>query len=433
MRWDFSIIPPAFMAVVTRYIGRASVGAGLLLFFTGAILAAGADWPQFRGPNRDDISPDTGLLKHLPPGGPPLVWKATGLGTGYSTVSIVGDRLYTIGEDKDFSRVIALNAADGKPLWAAKLGKAGAPGMPAFEGPRSTPTVSGGMLVALSQWGDLVCLEADTGKELWRKDYEKDFGGRRPTWGYSESPLIDGNQVVITPGGGQGTIAALDKKTGALLWRTKGFTDEPHYSSMIMEEVGGVRQYIQLTAKSVVGVAAADGEVLWVAPRPGRVAVIPTPIYSDGLVYVNSSYGVGCNLFKISAAAGKFTAEEVYANKVMANHHGGVIKVGDYVYGYSEGKGWTCQDFKTGKAVWEEKEKLGKGSIAYADGHLYLRTEDKGTVGLIEASPQGYRECGRFEQPGRSKEKAWPHPVVCGGKLYLRDQDTLLCYNLKAS
>ncbi|HVM48574.1 MAG TPA: PQQ-binding-like beta-propeller repeat protein [Candidatus Acidoferrum sp.] len=416
---------------LSKYLGRGAVPARLLLFLAGAALAAPADWPQFRGPSRDDISPDTGLLKQLPAGGPPLVWKATGLGAGYSMVSIVGSRIYTIGENSDVSRVVALNAADGKPVWTARLGKAGAPGMPAFEGPRSTPTVSGDVLVALGQWGDLVCLDAGTGKELWRKDYIKDFGGKRPSWGFAESPIIDGDRVVITPGGADGAIVALDKKTGAVLWRSRGFTDAPQYSSLIVEEIGGVRQYIQLTAASVVGVGAADGKVLWRAPRPGRVAVIPTPIYSDGCVYVNSSYGVGCNLFKISAANGKFTAEEVYANKVMANHHGGVIKVGDCVYGYSEGKGWTCQDFKTGEAKWEEKEKLGKGSIAYADGHFVLRTEDKGTVALIEASPEGYHEHGRFEQPDRSKAKAWPHPVVYGGRLYLRDQDVLLCYNLK--
>jgi outer membrane protein assembly factor BamB len=421
------------MVTFSKHIGRAAAGGRLLLLLTGAALLTAADWPQFRGPNRDDISPDTGLLKQLPAGGPPLQWKATGLGAGYADVSIVGDRIYTMGEDKESSDVIALNAADGKPVWKAKLGKPGAPGMPEFYGPRSTPTVAGDLLVALSQWGDLVCLDAKTGKELWRKDYEKDLGGRRPTWGYSESPIIDADKVVITPGGSEGTIAALDKKTGALVWRTKGLTDPPDYSSLIIAEIGGVRQYIQLTDKSVVGVAAADGKVLWRAPRPGRVAVIPTPIYSDGFVYVNSSYGVGCNLFKITADDGKFTATEVYANKVMANHHGGVIKVGEYVYGYSEGKGWTCQDFKTGEAKWEEKEKLGKGSIAYADGHFYLRTEDKGTVALIDASPEGYQERGRFEQPDRSKLQAWPHPVICGGKLYLRDQDVLLCYNVKGS
>jgi outer membrane protein assembly factor BamB len=426
------MIRPTFMHRRFNQVRLCAIGAPLLLSLTGAALAAATDWPQFRGPNRDEVCAETGLVKDLPADGPPLAWKATGLGAGYSTVSVVGNRIYTIGENSDSSFVIALNAADGKQVWRTRLGKAGAPGMPAFDGPRSTPTLEGDMLVAVGQWGELACLQASTGKELWRKDYTKDFGGKRPSWGYAESPLIDGNNVVITPGGAEGSIVALDKTTGATVWRSQGFTDSPHYSSLIIARIGDVRQYIQLTAQSIVGVAAADGKVLWRAARAGRTAVIPTPIYSDGFVYVTSGYGTGCNLFKVTAAGGKFTAEEVYANKVMANHHGGVVKVGDCVYGYSEGKGWTCQDFKTGEAKWQEKEKLGKGSLLGADGYLLLRTEDKGTISLIDASPNGYLEHGRFEQPGRSKSKAWPHPVICGGKLYLRDQDLLLCYDVKA-
>ena len=269
-------------------------GTALLLSLTSVALAAPGDWPQFRGPNRDGVSAETGLLQDLPPGGPPLVWKATGLGVGYSTVSVVGNRIYTIGENNESSSVVALNAADGKKVWSAKLGKPGAPGMPAFEGPRATPTVEGDLLVAVGQWGEMACLDTAQGKELWRKDYTKDFGGKRPNWGYAESPLIDGDKVVITPGGSEGSIVALDKKTGALLWRSKGFTDAPHYSSLIVAEIGGVRQYIQLTAESVVGIAAADGKVLWRAARKGKTAVIPTPIYSDGFVKAASRVWVAC-------------------------------------------------------------------------------------------------------------------------------------------
>ncbi len=403
----------------------------LLLSFASLALAATGDWPQFRGPNRDGISPETGLLQDLPAGGPPLVWKTTGLGVGYSTVSVVGSHIYTVGEDKETSSVIALDAADGKKLWATKLGKAGAPGVPAFEGPRATPTVEGDLLVAVGQWGEMACLDAAQGKELWRKDYLKDFGGKRPNWGYAESPLVDGDKVVVTPGGAEGSIVALDKKSGNLLWRSKGFTDPPHYSSLIVAEIGGVRQYVQLTAESVVGVAAADGKVLWRAERKGRTAVIPTPISSDSYVYVTSGYGVGCNLFKVTESGGKFTFEEVYANKVMDNKHGGVIKLGDYVYGHADAKGWACQDFKTGASKWVYSS-LAKGSIVYADGRFYLRAEDKGTVVLIEASPNGFKEHGRFEQPDRSDKKAWPYPVIAHGKLYLRDWDTLLCYDVKA-
>jgi outer membrane protein assembly factor BamB len=288
------------------------------------------------------------------------------------------------------------------------------------------------LLVAVGQWGEMACLETAQGKEFWRKNYAKDLGGTRPKWGFSESPLIDGDKVVITPGGKEGSVVALNKKTGAVIWRSTGFTDAPHYSSLIVAQIGGVRQYVQLTAESVAGIAAADGKLLWRAPRQGRTAVIPTPIYSDGLVYVSSGYGIGCNLFKVAAAAGgKFTAEEVYANKVLGNKHGGVIKVGDFVYGHADDKGWTCQDFKTGEAKWQNN-KLGKGSLIYADGCFYLRAEDKGTIVLIEASPEGFKEHGRFEQPDRSNKKAWPYPVIAAGKLYLRDMDKLFCYDVKA-
>ncbi len=406
---------------------------GALLVGANSLFAAGNDWPQWRGPNHDDISPETGLLKDWPAGGPKLVWEIKDIGAGYSAVSIMGNRIYTAGDKGSESFVEALNLGDGKLVWSAKLGKAGTVGQPQFEGPRATPTTDGELVFAVSQWGEMVCLQADTGKEVWHKDYTKDFGGACPFWGYAESPLIDGDKVVVTPGGSQGAVVALNKKTGAVIWQSKDFTDAAHYSSLIIAEPGGVRQYITLTPTSVAGIAAADGKLLWKAPRKGQVAVIPTPIYSDGFVYVTSGYGAGCSLFKITSDGGKFSAEQVYSTKVMVNHHGGVVKVGDFIYGFSDGKGWTCQDFKTGEAKWQDKEKLGKGSLVYADSRLYLRQEDKkGTVALIEASTEGYKEHGRFDQPDRSSKNSWPHPVVAGGKLYLRDQDVLLCYDISA-
>ncbi|HLH56257.1 MAG TPA: PQQ-binding-like beta-propeller repeat protein [Verrucomicrobiae bacterium] len=405
---------------------------GVFLLAANSVFAAAGDWAQWRGPNHDGISTETGLLKDWPQGGPKLAWEAKGLGAGYSSVSIFGDRIFTAGDKGEESFVEALSLADGKPVWSAKLGKSGPVGQPQFEGPRATPSTDGELVFAVSQWGEMVCLQAGTGKEIWRKDYTKDFGGACPFWGYAESPLIDGERVIITPGGSQGAVVALNKKTGDVVWQSKGFTDAAHYSSLIIADPGGVRQYIALTPSSVAGIAADDGKLLWKAPRKGQVAVIPTPVYADGFVYVTSGYGAGCNLFKITSDGGKFSAEQVYANKVMVNHHGGVVKIGDYIYGYSDGKGWTCQDFKTGEAKWQDKEKLGKGSILFADRRLYLRQEDKkGTVALIEASPDGYREHGRFDQPDRSSKNSWPHPVVAGGKLYLRDQDVLLCYSVK--
>jgi len=406
--------------------------AGSLLA-TLASVAAPGDWAQWRGPNRDDISTETGLLKEWPSQGPPLVWKATGLGKGFSTVSVADGRIFTIGDQDNASFVVALNAADGKVAWSAKLGKPGAPGWGGFEGPRSTPAVSGDVVIGIGQWGEVGCFDAATGKEKWRKDFTKDYGGTRPEWGFAESPLADGDKIVFTPGGNAGAIVAVDRNTGSTKWRSTDFTDSAHYSSLITAEIGGVRQYIQLTADSIVGVGASDGKVSWRARRKGDTAVIPTPIYSDGYVYVTSSYGTGCNLFKVTEASGTCSVQQVYANKVMANHHGGVVKVGDFVYGYSEGKGWTCQDFKTGAAKWQDKEKLGKGSITCADGRLYLRQEDKtGTIALIEPSPDGYKEHGRFNPPNRTDKQSWPHLVIAGGRLYVRDQDSLLCYNIQA-
>jgi outer membrane protein assembly factor BamB len=408
------------------------LGVSLSLSLSAAGRVQAADWPQWRGPLRDGVCTETGLLKDWPAQGPKLVWKATGLGGGYSDVAVVGERIYTAGDRADASFVVALNRGDGKVVWSSRLGRQGAPGWGGFAGPRAMPTVDGDLLFAVSQWGEMVCLETATGRELWRKDYVSDFGGALPEWGFSESPLVDGDKVVVTPGGSQGAIVALNKKTGAILWRSGEFTDPAHYSSLIVEEIGGVRQYIQLTAADVAGVAAADGKLLWSARRPGMTAVIPTPVYHDGFVYVTSGYNVGCNAFRITAAGGKFSAQPVYSNKEMVNQHGGVVLVEGNLYGYSDNKGWTCQDFLTGELRWREKAKLGKGSVLYADGRLYLRQEDKqGTVALIEASPAGYREHGRFDQPDRTAKNSWTHPVVSGGRLYIRDQDTLLCYDVK--
>jgi outer membrane protein assembly factor BamB len=392
---------------------------------------AAAEWFQWRGPNRDGHSPDTGLLTQWPPDGPPLLWKATGLGTGYSGVSLAAGKIFTMGDLGPDSCLLALDAAQGKTLWSTPVGRSGGGG--GHPGPRCTPTFDAGQVFALNQHGDLICAEADTGKLLWRKSLPRDFGGRMMSgWGYSESPLVDGPRVVVTPGGKQGTLLALDRKTGQRLWQTKEWTDSAAYASVVVAEFGGVRQYVQITDESVAGVRATDGKVLWRIERRGRTAVVPTPIVHGNYVYVTSGYGVGCNLIKVTASSQNFTAQQVYANKTMVNHHGGVVLVKGYLYGYSDGRGWVCQAFETGQEVWSSKA-LGKGSIAYADGLLICRDERPGNVVLLEATPEGYREKGRFLQPDRTKERSWPHPVISGGKLYLRDQDLLLCYDLRVN
>jgi outer membrane protein assembly factor BamB len=392
-------------------------------------LFGGNDWPQWRGPNRDGISKEKGLLQEWPKDGPKLTWKSQGLGSGYATIVTSGDKIFTSGERDGASVLIALNRPDGKYLWHTKLGDAGEMG--GFEGPRSTPTADGNLVFAVSMAGDLVCVDASTGKEKWRKNYEKDFGGAAPGWGYSESPLVDGDRLVFTPGGSKGAIVALNKNTGETVWQSRDFKDPAHYSSLVPAKISGTPQYVQFTERSVVGIGAEKGDVLWRTDRRGATAVIPTPLVWDNFVYVTSGYGIGCNLFEVSKDGSKLSAKQVYANKVMVNHHGGVVRIGANIYGYSDGKGWTCQDFKTGAALWQDKQ-FPKGSLVYADNRLYLRAEGgKGTVVLIEASPQGFKEHGRLDQPDRKDEHTWAHPVVSDGKLYLRDADILLCYDIK--
>jgi outer membrane protein assembly factor BamB len=397
------------------------------------IPAAGSDsWHQWRGPNRDGVSLETGLMQQWPAEGPSLAWKISGLGAGYSSVSVVGGKIFTMGDGPDSSLVIALDEATGKTIWSSPVGKPGGGG--GYPGPRCTPTFDDGLVYAIGQYGDLVCLQAETGKEVWRKHLVNDFGGKMMSgWGYSESPLVDGGKLLCTPGGGQGTVVALDKKTGALVWRSSEVKDTAAYTSIVAAEIGGRKQYVQFTDSSVFGLNPDSGKLLWQGSRKGRTAVIPDPIVHQDHVYVTSGYGIGCSLFKISRAGEQFEAAEAYSNRVMVNHHGGVILRGDHLYGYSDGKGWTCQEFKTGEAAWAERDKLGKGSIAYADGRLYLRAESgRGTVVLIEPSPEGFVERGRFDQPDRSDKHSWPHPVIANGKLYLRDQGLLLCYEIKA-
>lgn len=409
------------MRLKIRWIG----GAVFTFLSVLAVLGAG-EWPQWRGPNRDGHSADMGLLQEWPSGGPRLLWKTNGIGRGYSSVAVAGGKIFTLGDGPESGFVHALDLT-GKGIWTAKLGRIGGGG--GYPGPRCTPAVDGGMVYALGQHGDLVCVDANTGKEIWRKNLQKDFAGKVGGWGYSESPLVDGERLLCTPGGTNGAMVALNKKTGETMWRAKEYKDRAEYSSIIVKEIGGARQYIQLTGASVAGIRADDGKLLWRAERKGKTANVPTPIFKDNHVYVSTGYGIGCNLFKVTPGS-EFQVEQVYANTVMVNHHGGLILVGEHLYGYSDGKGWVCQDFKTGEMVWSDK-RLGKGSVAYADGRLYLRQEGgPGTVVLINASPEGYTERGRFAQPDRSDKNSWPHPVIAGGKLYLRDQDMLLCYDV---
>ncbi|MBL48425.1 MAG: hypothetical protein CMP28_05665 [Roseibacillus sp.] len=394
----------------------------------GLCATALADWPQWRGPNRDGLSTETGLLKVWPEDGPPLAWKVRNTGGGFSSLAISDGLIYTLGDLADGCHVIALREADGSPVWKTKVGPPG--GHAGYPGPRSTPTVDGGQVFVLDQHGTVACLDAKTGSKTWSVNLQDDFGGKMMSgWRWSESILVDGESVICTPGGEKGTVAALSRKTGKSLWQTSEWTDPAGYSSVIITTLNGVRQYVQLTGKSVAGIDPKSGKILWQAERPGKTAVITTPVIRDNIVWVTSSYGVGCNAFRVDRKDGEWTTEEIYASRKFANHHGGVIELKGHVYGSSGGT-FACMDIKSGELVYRSRS-AGKGATIYADGHFYLRSEN-GPVALIEASSDELKEVSQFDQPERSDKKAWPHPVIANGKLYLRDQDLLLCYDIKA-
>ncbi len=425
-----------------------------------AQLKAGpGEWPGWRGPDRTGVSTETGLLKKWPEGGPKLLYKIKGLGAGYSSLSVVGGRIYTTGTEgltapkqgkgkvkgartqgTGQEVLIALDAKDGKRLWATPIGEiAGKGNDRKYPAPRSTPTVEGDSIYVLGSSGSLVCANKADGSMKWKKSLPADFGGRPGQWGYAESPLVDGDVVVCTPGGDKATLVALNKKTGATIWKAqvnggavgRKSSSAAAYSSAIVAQVAGVKQYVQFLGGGVVGVGAEDGKMLWYYDAPAnRTANCSTPVFRDGRVLAASAYGKGGGIAKITREDNAFTATEEYFLNDLQNQHGGMVLVGDYVYATNNGS-LMCFNFKDGKVVWTNRS-VGKGSITYADGHLIVRSEG-GPVALVEATPTGYKEKGRFSQPDRSAERAWSYPVLAGGRLYLRDWDTLLVYDVKAS
>lgn len=412
---------------------RSGISAFLLLAVVGNV-ACSEDWPSWRGPNRDDISAETGLLRVWPAGGPEKLWTSHDAGLGYSGFSTSNGVLFTMGADgateasNEF--VIALNAETGEKIWQQNVGNYLDNGWGG--GPRSTPTISGDLLVAIGGKGNVVCLSVKDGAEQWRASLTE-LGGTIPSWGYCESALIDGDKVLVTPGGDKGTVACFDLKTGKLLWQSAEVKEQANYASIIVVNHFGKRQYIQLTGQKVFGLDT-EGKLLWQHDFPGRVAVIPTPIYKNGQVYVTAGYGAGCLLLNITADN---KVEKIYDNKVMKNHHGGVVLVGEHLYGHSDENGVICQNFSTGELVWSDKKKNGsKGAVVYADGKLYCLTEGDGECSLVEATEKEFREVSKFKLDPQTTQRnpqgrIWTHPVISNGRLYLRDQDVICCYKLK--
>lgn len=384
-----------------------------------------ADWPQWQGADRTRISKETGLLKEWPSSGPPVVWTATGLGNGYGSMAVAGERVFVQGTRGGNSVVIALNRADGKEVWSKALGRSSDDDR--GPGPRSTPTVDGDRLYILTESGDLACIKTD-GAAVWQRNILKEFGGSQLRWLISESPLVDGAHVVVSPGGRGAGMVKLDKMTGKTVWQTSELSDNAGYSSAIVADVQGVRTYLTFTAVAGVGVRASDGKVMFRYERAAnRVANITTPVFFENKVFFTSAYDTGAGLVNLTAQNGTVSASEVYFTREMKNHHGGVVLVNGYLYGFDDSI-LTCIEFATGKRVWRDRS-VGKGSVIVADGDLYIQSETN-MFALAAASPSGYSEKGRFSFVDKGLP-SWAHPVVSGGRLYVRNQDTLMAYNIR--
>ena len=401
---------------------------------------ASSDWPQWRGPDRSGVSSETGLLKQWPAAGPKLLWQLNDIGDGYSTPAVVGTRIYLMsnrGMENEF--VQALSTVDGKVIWTTRVGNVGNPKQePSYPKARSTPTIDGNFIYALGSDGDLVCLETKTGKLRWQKSLRKDFGGQPGEWAYAESPLVDSDLVVVTPGGAEATMAAVNKKTGALVWKSAIPGGDPAgYASAIVVQGGGRKQYVQLLPKGLVGVDAKTGQFLWrYADAAKGPAQYFTPIAREDYVY-GGALGVGGGLVRLKPDGNGVAAEQVYFARGLPNGIGGAVVIGDHIYGTEVGQKLVAAEFKTGKLKWEAPN-FGWGSVAAADGLLFVHLVT-GEMVLVEAAPDAFRVKGKFTPPGPPEHKkvgpfpemSFSYPVVSNGRLYVRDLGTLWAYDVK--
>jgi outer membrane protein assembly factor BamB len=406
-------------------VAVAGVAAGP--WFDAAIGAqpAPAEWFQWRGPGRDGHSQETGLLQEWPASGPPQVWRTTGAGTGFASFSASGGKLFTLGARCNTVYVIAFDAASGKRLWEVPNGQRFRNEM--GDGPRSTPTVEGNRLYAFGGTGELSCLDTATGGKIWSVNVVRQFGGSTPYWGYSESPLIVGDRIVLNAGGRKASIVALNKEDGKTLWQSHN--DEAGYSSPMLLRTGSLQQVVFFTGQRALAVDPRDGRLLWSYNRASNTtANIATPIVRGNRVFFSSDYGTGSALLDVRAAGNVASAEEIYFTRDMRNHHASSVVVDDYIYGFSSSI-LTALKFDTGDLAWRHRS-VGKGSLIYADERLYLYSE-QGTVGLADASPAAYKERGRFTIQ-QSGPPTWSHPIISNGRLIIRDQDNVYAYDVRA-
>jgi len=404
--------------------GKVCLAAAVLMVLAGP--AWSADWPQFRGPNRDGKSAETGLLKQWPAGGPTLLWKTPGCGDGYASPVVVGDTIYTAGDVGGQACLLSFSL-DGKPKAKQPFARTAQFDHPGF---RSTPTVDKDLVFVLHPEGDLLCASAKNLQKTWQVNILQRFRGSGGSWKLAESVLVDGERVICTPGGPNATIAALNKRTGATLWASQGLSDKAAYASCIKFTVGNIPMIATMTEKGLVGVSANTGQFLWRYDRPANgTANCPSPVFADGRVFEATGYGKSGGQVQISVAGTRVSAAQTWDTKDMDCHHGGYVLVDGYLYG-NNGGGWACIDWKTGETKYKGSG-VGKGCVIYADGMLYCQNEGT-TVGLVEATPARLNVASRFDLPRDGKGELWAHPAISNGRLYVRHGDYLFCYDIKA-
>ena len=415
---------------------------------TPVLPRTGTEWPQWRGPTRDGISRETGLLKSWPANGPPVAWTAADLGLGFGAPIVVGGKVYGTGSRDGKDGIWAVNEADGKEVWFTAFSPTAKTGQQNY-GPCSSPAFANGKLYAVGIGGTLACLDAASGREIWKKEYVQDFGGKVPVWGYSDSPLVDGDRVIATPCGPGAAVVALKADTGEVIWKTDaGELGTGHgYSSPVKATVAAKPMYVVLLGKTagLVGVDADTGKVLWRYTKAalGGIAQIPTPVVKGDRVWLSTAYSGGSAVLELVPDKDAFAVRDVktFGTDLM-NHHGGTVLVGDYLYfGHGQNLGYlACVSMRTGELKWgpvKDKTALaggeGSAAVAYADGRVYVRYE-KGTMLLVDPSPDGLKVVSSFKLPPANHPKyqqSWPHPVVANGKLYVRDQNVMYAYDIR--
>jgi outer membrane protein assembly factor BamB len=390
----------------------------------------GGFWPEFRGPQRDGVSRETGLLPMWPEDGPTLLWTATGIGHGFPTASIAGGMIYTAGNMDRQTMITALDL-DGRIRWQTANGPDWVGTQPGQPGARSVPTIAQDQLFHLSPVGELVALDAKTGVRQWGLNVLDAFGSENITWAQAASPLVDGQRVIVAPGGPQTTVVALDRRDGQILWQSPSVGDLAAYGSPVLVEHDGLRMIVTMTSKSVVGVAADDGTLLWQVDHETRWAESNfTPLVHDGHVFVSTQF-TGSVLIRLDVQGDLCTARPVWRSEDLDNHHGGVVLLDGYLYGSGRANGgrWACLDWETGELQYLERG-VGKGSVVAADGMLYTLSE-RGVLGLVPATPERHEPVAQFSIPDHGSGPVFAHPVVCGGRLYVRHGEFLYCYQIR--